>query len=416
MTEATSAPHSGDLPEVPDFPMSRGCPLDPAPMYTRLRTERPVTQVALPSGQKAWLVTSYAHVRALVTDPRISSDHHHPNLPLLVPLGLSEEGTQGGESQAMGNTLVGLDPPEHSAPRRMVIAEFTVRRIQELRPRITEIVESCIDDLIAAGPGADLVGTVAVRVPSMVLSELLGVHPPDREFFHTRTSAMLSRASTPEERRTAMIELATFIDGLIREKEQEPTDDVLGRLVVNNRETGVFTHMGLIQMAYLLLVAGNETTANMIALGTTGLLENPEVVAELIADPSRIGRTVEELLRYFTISDVLLRTAREDIEIDGVTIRKDDGVLLGLGSANRDETVFDSPDRLDIHRGARHHMAFGYGIHQCLGQNLARAELEIVFTTLFARLPGLRLAVPVSELPFKQDSNTYGLHELPVTW
>lgn len=411
MTEATTAPHTGDLPEVPEFPMPRGCPLDPAPTYSRLRAERPVTQVALPSGKKAWLVTSYADVRRLVTDPRISSDHNHPNLPLLVPL--RQDSEEGHEAP---NTLVGLDPPEHSAPRRMVIVEFTVRRVQELRPRIQEIVESCVDELIAAGPGADLVSTVAIRVPSLVLGELLGVHPPEREFFHTRTSLMLNRDSTPEQRRSAMFELAEYINGLIQEKEQQPTDDLLGRLIVHNRETGVFTPIGLLQMAYLLLVAGNETTANMISLGTTGLLENPEVVAELIEDPSRIGRIVEELLRYFTISDVLLRTAREDIEVGGVTIPAGDGVLLGLGSANRDETVFENPDQLDPHRGAQHHMAFGYGVHQCLGQNLARAELEIVFTTLFARLPGLRLAKPVADLPFKHDSNTYGLHELPVTW
>ncbi|MDI5937448.1 cytochrome P450 [Micromonospora harpali] len=412
MTEATTAAHVGDLPDVPDFPMPRGYALDPAPAYARLRRERPVTQVALPSGQKAWLVTSYAHVRALVTDPRISSDHTHPNLPMLAPLRPEDIDTP----HEPVNTLVGLDPPEHSAPRRSVIAEFTVRRIQEMRPRIQEIVDGCVDELIAAGPGSDLVSTVAVSVPSQVLSELLGVNPPDREFFHVRASKMLGRTTSPQERRTAMMELAIFINGLLIEKDREPTDDLLGRLIVNNRETKVFTHQGLLHMAYLLLVAGNETTANMISLGTTGLLENPHVLAELKADPSLIGRTVEELLRYFTISDVLVRVAKEDIEIEGATIRANDGVLLCLGSANRDETIFEDPDKLDIHRGTRHHMAFGYGIHQCLGQNLARAELEIVFTTLFARLPNLRLAKPLAELPFKFDSNTYGLHELPVQW
>jgi cytochrome P450 len=412
MTEATTAPQSGDLPETPDFPMPRGCPLDPAPTYTRLRAERPVTPVALPSGQRAWLVTSYAHVRALLTDARVSSDHTHPNLPILVPI--RPESMKA--AREAGNTLVGLDPPEHAAPRRMVIAEFTVRRMQELRPRIQEIVDGCVDDLIAKGPGTDLVKTVSQRVPSLVLCELLGVHHPDREFFQTRTSKMLNQTTSPEDRQTAMIELAKYIDGLITEKEREPTDDLLGRLIVHNRETGVFTHAGLFQMAYLLLVAGNETTANMISLGTVGLLENPGTLAELATDPGLIGRTVEELLRYFTISDVLLRVAREDIEIDGMTIRADDGILLGLGSANRDEGSFERPDELDIHRGARHHMAFGYGIHQCLGQNLARTELETVFTKLFTRIPGLRLARPIGELPFKNDANTYGLYELPVTW
>ncbi len=199
-------------------------------------------------------------------------------------------------------------------------------------------------------------------------------------------------------------------------KEASPTDDLLGRQITKQRETGEGDHEDLVSLAFLLLVAGHETTANMISLGTVALLENPEQLAAIVADPSRTPAAVEELLRYFSIVDAATsRTARADVEIGGVLIREGEGVVALGWSANRDPDAFADPDVLDIERGARHHVAFGYGAHQCLGQNLARMELQIVFDTLLRRIPGLRLASAVDELPFK-DANVYGLHELPVTW
>jgi cytochrome P450 len=404
MTEPT---HREDPPA---FPMARTCPFDPASQYAELRAERPISRIELPTGQRPWLITRYEHVRKLAADPRISSDRSHPNFPLPAPP------VSRSQTRNLNKALIGLDPPDHNAARRMVAAEFTVKRVQSLRPRIQQIVDGCIDELIAAGPGSDLVRHLSLPVPSLVICELLGVPYADREFFQSRSGRLLRGTLSPDERAESARELTDYLGTLVTAKEREPADDLLGRLIVRNRETRVLDHDLLVGMALLLLIAGHETTANMISLGTVGLLENPGPLAELKAGPHLVGTTVEELLRYFTIVDALFRVAVEDIDIDGVTIRAGEGVVLGLGSANRDAEVFGDADELDIHRGAQHHVSFAYGIHQCLGQHLARTELEIVFGTLFARLPDLGLAVPARELPYKNDAIIYGVYEVPVTW
>lgn len=396
---------------VLDFPMKRTCPFAPAPRYAELRADQPISRVMLPTGQTAWLVTRHEHVRRLLTDSRISSDRAHPNFP--VPACIDREAVKNSN---FASALVGLDPPEHSVSRRMVIPEFTAKRIQALRPRIQKIVDGCIDDLIAAGPGADLVQRVALPVPSMAICELLGVPYSDRDFFQARSEGMLRHSTPPEERNRSLKELTEYLDALVTAKGREPGDDLLGRLIVNNREARVFDHDRLVGMALFLLIAGHETTANVISLGTIGLLNEPSTLAELKADPAVIGTTVEELLRYFTVVDSLYRVATDDIEIGGVTIRADEGVVLGLGSANRDDDAFVNADELDIRRGARNHVAFAYGVHRCLGQNLARMELEVVFSTIFVRLPHLKLAMATKDLPYKEDAGVYGVYEIPVLW
>jgi cytochrome P450 len=408
MTETTTA----QAPRPPAYPLERRCPLEPAAEYTRLRAEEPISKVTLPTGQVAWLVTSHADMRTLLADNRMSADRGHPDFPLRAPVGQQLRKGFGDISKA----LIGLDLPEHSGPRRMVVTEFTVRRINELRPRIQQIVDERIDAMLAKGPEADLVAELALPVPSSVICELLGVPLDRRAFFQERTQILLRISSTADERLTAADELRQFMDGLVTAKEREPGDDLLGRLIVRNNDTGVFTHELLVGMAQLLLIAGHETTSNMIALGTIGLLQRPEAVAELQADPELVGRTVEEMLRYYPIIDGLARLAKADIEIGGVTIRAGDGVVLAIGSGNRDQAGFADAERFDVHRGARHHVSFGYGIHQCLGQNLARTELEIVFGTLLRRIPNLRLAAEVDDLPFKDTAAINGVYRLPVTW
>ncbi|GAA2532620.1 cytochrome P450 [Pilimelia columellifera] len=393
----------------PVFPLPRTCPFAPPPEYDRLRQEEPVTRVPLPNGDWAWAVSRHDDVRAVLTDPRFSSDRTSEKFPRLVK----------GErlTTETAPSLINMDPPEHGPARRAVVGEFTVRRMEALRPRIQEIVDGCVSDLLTAPRPADLVRSLALPVPSLVICELLGVSYADHDFFQSRTSLMIARRTPNDERMRAFEELHDFLDSLVAQKEAAPGDDLLGRQVLRQRETGEVDHPGLVSMAFLLLVAGHETTANMISLGTALLLENPAQLDRLRRDPALTLPAVEEMLRYCTIADLATsRVAIADVEIGGVLIRAGEGVLALSNAANRDPSAFARPDDFDIDRGARHHVAFGYGIHQCLGQNLARMELQVVLDTLFRRIPGLQLAVPVTELPFKNDAFIYGLHELPVTW
>ncbi|MFG1972678.1 cytochrome P450 [Nonomuraea fuscirosea] len=390
-----------------DFPMPRTCPFDPPPRYAELRESAPVTRVSLPGDRKAWLVTGHANIRAVLSDPHVGSDRTHPGFPLVMP---------GFGDNLKGSILI-MDPPEHNLHRRMVTTEFTVRRVQGMRPRIQEIVDGRIDELLAGPAPADLVQALSLPVPSLVICELLGVPYEKRAFFHTRTAEIVSKGTGAERRTAAMGEVRRFLYELVGEKLRDPGEDLLSRLVVKYQEADMFDHEAMSGMALTLLIAGHETTANMISLGTLALLENPDQLAELRADPSLVPGAVEELLRYFTIVDqATSRVATGDLEVDGVLIRAGEGVIAAASSGNRDPRVFEDPDTLDVRRSARGHLAFGHGRHQCLGQNLARLELEVVYTTLFGRIPGLRLAVPFEELPFKQDANVYGLHRLPVAW
>jgi cytochrome P450 len=313
-----------------------------------------------------------------------------------------------------------MDPPDHTSARRAVIGEFTARRVQGLRPRIQQIMDQRIDALLAAGPPADLVGLLSLPVPSQVICELLGVPYEQHEFFQSRSTALLTHRVPPEQRFEALGELFRFLDELVSAQEETPGQNLLGRQVVARRAAGDHDHRDLVSLAFLLLVAGHETTASMISLGALAVMTDEGAGADLkaaVTDPDRTAQAVEELLRYFSIADIGTgRFARSAASIGGTTVQPDEGVIVSLLAANHDPAQFPDPDRLDPARAGRRHVAFGYGPHQCLGQSLARAELDIVYRTLFTQLPGLRLAVPLDQLPVKDDGFVYGLYELPVTW
>ncbi|MGW6494023.1 cytochrome P450 [Nonomuraea angiospora] len=351
--------------------------------------------------------------RAVLADRRFSSDRRKDGFPLF---NVDAETLEQLRSQPP--LMVGMDGAEHAAARRPVIGEFTVKRLAELRPRIQAIVDRFVDDLLATGDRpVDLVQALSLPVPSLVISELLGVPYTDHDFFQSCTAVAVRRTSSPQDRRRALAELRAYIDDLITRKEAEPGDDLFSRQIARQRQEGTLDHAGLVSMAFLLLTAGHETTANMISLGVIGLLTHPEQLALITADPGRTPLAVEELLRYFAIADtVAARVATEDVRIGGVSVKAGEGVIVSGLSANWDPSAFKNPAELDVERGARHHLAFGFGPHQCLGQNLARMELQIVFDTLFRRIPTLRLAVPVEDLPFKTDAVIYGAYELPVIW
>jgi cytochrome P450 len=398
--------------ELPEFPMLRTTPFGPPAEYAELERNGPVSPAVLPTGQPVWLITGHENVRKILVDPRVSSDRSHPNFP--TPVKITSEARR--RQASFGRALIGVDPPKHTEQRRMLIHEFTVRRVQALRPRIQEIVDERIDAMLAGEQPADLFAELALPVPSMVICELLGVPYSDRSFFHARTKILLSRKTAPEQREAVADEMREYFDGLVTAKQAAPGDDLLGRLIERNNETEVFSHELLSALASLLLLAGHETTSNVISLGTLALLRHPDQLSALRADPSLIPSAVEEMLRFLTIVEAGFRVATEDIELGGTVIRSGDALIALAMTANRDDATFDQPDEFDVRRGARHHVAFGYGIHQCLGQNLARTELEVVFGTLLRRVPGLRLAVDMTDVPFKKDTFVYGVHSLPVTW
>jgi cytochrome P450 len=394
------------------FPIERGCPFAPPAAYERLREQAPINKIRLSSGGEAWWVSGHEEGRAILADGRFSSDKRKDGVPLFTL-----DAATLRQLRSQPPLMLGLDGVEHAAVRRPVIGEFTVKRLAALRPRIQEIVDHFVGDMLAADRRpVDLVQALSLSVPSLVICELLGVPYTDHDFFQSRTAMMVRRTSL-EDRRRAFAELRAYIDDLVTRKESEPGDDLFSRQIARQRQEGTLDHAGLVSLAFLLLTAGHETTANMISLGVVGLLTHPEQLALITADPGKTPMAVEELLRYFTIADgVTSRVAAEDVQIGGVSIKAGEGVIVSTLSANWDPAVFKDPAELDVERGARHHLAFGFGPHQCLGQNLARMELQIVFDTLFRRVPTLRLAVPAEDLPFKSDAVIYGVHELPVTW
>ncbi|MEU6348577.1 cytochrome P450 [Streptomyces sp. NPDC047072] len=391
------------------FPQDRTCPYHPPTAYDPLRAARPLTRIRLFDGTTAWLVSGHDTARALLADPRLSADRTRPGFPAPT--------ARFAESQKRKTALVGMDDPEHRVQRRMMVPSFTLRRAVELRPRIQEIVDERIDAMIAQGPPADLVTAFALPVPSTVICALLGVPYADHDFFEGQSRRLL-RGPRGEDVMDARSQLEDYFYDLIdqKEKQPEPGDGVLDELVHRQLREGELTREELTALGIILLVAGHETTANMISLGTYTLLQHSDRLAELRTDPTLLPGAVEELMRMLSIADGLLRLAVEDIEVAGTTIREGEGVVFATSVINRDERVYADPDDLDWHRSARHHVAFGFGIHQCLGQNLARAELEIALHTLFERLPTLRLAVPADEIRFKPGDTIQGMLELPVTW
>ncbi|MEU6258417.1 cytochrome P450 [Streptomyces sp. NPDC047043] len=391
------------------FPQDRTCPYHPPTAYEPLRADRPLTRVTLYDGRQVWLVTGHALARDLLADQRLSTDRTHPDFP--AP---TERFTAVKNRRV---ALLGVDDPKHRTQRRMMVPSFTLRRAVELRPEIQRIVDERIDAMIAQGPTAELVSAFALPVPSMVICALLGVPYADHDFFEGQSRRLL-RGPTVHDVQDARDQLDAYFEELIdrKLKQPEPGDGVLDELVHQQLREGVLDRQEVISFATILLVAGHETTANMISLGTFTLLQHPERLAELRDDPGLIPHAVEELMRMLSIADGLLRRATEDIEAGGTTIRAGDGVVFATSVINRDQDVYAEPDTLDWHRPARHHVAFGFGIHQCLGQNLARAELEIALHTLFDRLPTLRLTAPAEEIPFKPGDTIQGMLELPVTW
>ncbi|MFE1228476.1 cytochrome P450 [Streptomyces sp. NPDC058745] len=409
-----------DTPAAPAFPMERAarCPFDPPPALVDLQAAAPVSRIRIWDGSEPWLVTRHEDIRAVLSHPAISSDTDNPGYP-------HQSAAIQARRKRAKSFFTSDGPVEHDEPRRVLARDFTARRMQALRDHIQGITDQLIDSLLAGPKPVDLVEVFALPVPSLMICELLGVPYAAQDEFHGLTKAFVDRASTPEDTVAATDRLLDLLGGLLDEKVIAPADDLLSRLAQEQLKTGLRTRDELAKMALLLLTAGHETSANMIALGTAALLSHPEQLEKVRThadDPALIANTVEELLRYLTVvHSGLRRVAGEDMEIGGQLIRKGEGIVCAIDTANRDPEAFETEstlpaDDLDVTRPARHHLAFSFGVHQCLGQQLARVELQVVFGTLFRRIPTLALAQPLGDIDFKHDMSIYGAHSLLVTW
>ncbi|MFB9908834.1 cytochrome P450 [Allokutzneria oryzae] len=403
MSQTVPVPHG--------LPMERDAsPFDPPRQVTRLREARPVSPLVFPDGHEGWLVTGYDAVRQVMADTRFSSrlDIGVVHVPYETP-GMP---VQTEPSPQIPGMFIAMDPPDHGRLRKRLTGAFTVKRMKMLEEHINEITERQLDHLARLTPPVDLVAEFALPVPSLVICELLGVPYADRETFQVNSAKFMVRDQRLDEKMAAYGALTGYLADLVTRKRAEPGDDILSDLASHDD----LTVEELTGAAFLLLLAGHETTANMLALGAFALLENPEQLAALRADPDLVRDAVEEILRYLSVADVFLRYATEDIELGGETIGKGSTVVVSLLAANHDPQRFDDPDTLDVHRKARGHLAFGHGVHQCLGQQLARIEMRAGFDGLLRRFPTLKLAVPAGEVKLRTDMNIYGVHELPVTW
>jgi cytochrome P450 len=407
----TAADKSGVMPAADAgpiaLPTARSDPFSPPARLSQIRDSAPLRRLRYPDGHIGWLVTSDQLARSILADPRFSASSELKRAPIGRP-GLDP--FVGVEAQP--GWFVDMDAPQHTRYRRLLAPQFTVRRIARLEPRVARIVDECLSRLDGADPPADLVDMLTLPIPSRTICELLGVPYADRADFQRDSTMLFSLQVTAVEARAAMDRLTAYMLGLVADKRTRPDDDLISSLAGSE-----LTDTEIAGICVLLLTAGHETISGMLGLSVFMLLGRPAQVSQLTADPAVVGPAVEELLRYLTIFQFgVPRGALEDAEIDGRLIRAGETVTISLPAANRDPDRFGDPDKLDLGREARGHLAFGYGAHQCIGQNLARMELRLTLPELFRRMPGLRLAVPATDVPLHSDAGFYGVHRLPVMW
>src|SRR6201993_392139 len=414
VSDTLTGTETDTVSDIPEYPMGRaaGCPFAPPPAVMELGAARPLSRVRIWDGSAPWLITGYDEVRMLFSDSRVSVDDRHPGFPHW------NEGMLSTVHKRPRSVFTS-DGEEHTRFRRMLSKPFTFKRVEGLRPAIQQITDDHIDAMLAGPRPGDIVTALALSVPSLVISQLLGVPYEDAEMFQHHANIGLARYATGEDTVKGAMSLHKYLAQLVEAKMENPAEDAVSDLA-ERVKAGELSVKEAAQLATGLLIAGHETTSNMIGLGVLALLENPDQMAVIrdAEDPKVLASAVEELLRYLSIiQNGQRRVAVEDIHIAGEVIRAGEGIIIDLAPANWDSNAFPEADRLYLHRsGADRNVAFGYGRHQCVGQQLARAELQIVYRTLFRRVPTLALGIPIEEVPFKDDRLAYGVYELPVTW
>ncbi|GAA2819842.1 cytochrome P450 [Streptomyces showdoensis] len=390
------------LHTVTTLPTERpaGCPFDPPAPLTEAQRHGPISRYTHPGGKPGWMITGHELVRSVLADPRFSSRKELMNvidfeLPPAPP----------------GEFLL-MDDPQHSRYRKPLVGKFTARRMRLLTERVEQITAGRLDAMERTGPPTDLVTAFAKPIPTMVICELLGVPYEDRDSFQEQIDTFMGGDTSDEELMAAYTATQEYLERLVAAKRAKPTDDVLSELTDSDLSDEELKGISLI-----LLAAGFDTTANMLSLGTFALLRNPDQLAALRADPSLTDRTVEELLRYLSVAKSFTRTALVDVELGGRTIEAGTTVVLSYHTANRDPERYPDPHALDLRRDAGGHLAFGHGVHLCLGAQLARVEMRVAFSALLDRFPTLRLAVPAEEVVLRPETaDIFGVKSLPVTW
>jgi cytochrome P450 len=389
---------------------------DPFPLFAEARRRGPVHRVTLADGHPAWVIVDYETARSALNDARFSKNMH---AAFASGEGVVAEGLPG---PALAKHMLAVDPPDHTRLRRLVASAFTPRRVEELRPRVERLVDDLLDNVAAAGVDqpVDLVPTFAFPLPFTVICELLGVDPSERETLGRELVALLS--PTPDDAswqraKAASDAVISMLAGLVEQKQTNPQDDLVSALLRAQDESGSLDQQELLSTIFQLIVAGHDTTTSLIGNSVVALLLHPAQLAALRADESLIAPAIEELLRYDApVPHATFRFAAEDVPCGDVTIPKGEQILVSLASANRDGARYAEPDQLDLARGDQRHIAFGHGIHSCLGAPLARMEGRIAISSLFSRFPHLRLAVAADELHWGHGDGLVlrGLSSLPV--
>jgi cytochrome P450 len=406
MAHDTDTDAAGRVPRT--YPFSR-IRLEPDPQYAELRRGEPVCRVQLPYGPPAWLVSDYILTKAVLGDARFSR---------AAAVGRDNPRSAAVDLGQVAESVLNMDPPEHTRIRKLVGKAFTPRRVEELRPRAADIAAGLLEDMIAAGPPGDLVSGFSFVLPVTIICELLGIPEGDRQTFRGWADAVVSTTNTTAvQEQDAFLHLVGYVADLFAERRARPGDDLLTGLVQARDNDDRLSESELLILALALLVAGHETTAHQITNMTYTLLTHPAQLQQLRRQPELLPSAVEEMLRFNVFASAINPLiATSDVQLGDVLVRAGEPVLCSRSSANRDENIFTRPDELDFNRSPNPHLAFSYGPHHCLGANLARMELQVALGTILSRLPAIRMAVPEDSLIWHDSTIMRGLVAFPITW
>ncbi|WP_066285422.1 cytochrome P450 [Arthrobacter sp. B6] len=398
---------------LPEYraPRDMRCPFDPPPATMELARKSTVTRVRQWDGIVAWLVTGYEEARAVL------SDNEHFSVNPANP-GFPEKNAAYTAVMGRDHNLRTMDPPEHGEQKRMLVRDFTVRKVESLRPKMQDLVDELIDEMLDSPQPFEFHHGFALEIPTRIICDLLGVPVEDRNWFTGLSLTATSAGVSVEEAAAAGQDLYDYIDKLLDVKLATPGEDLTSRLVHEQLQAGALSRKDTIELIRFLLIAGHETTANTITLSVLALLQHPDQLEAMKSDPELIPNAVDELLRYLSVAHTgRRRVAIADVMVGDQLIKAGEGVIVGNHIADRDPDQFPEPATLDIRRqNAKTALAFGFGIHQCLGQTLSRVELQVVHSTLWRRVPSLALAKPITELDFVEDRPIIGVDYVPVIW